>query len=115
MGWSGRFNKERSYPKGEFNKLEFIRGYCYTKITIDIWKHKNRKGKIIESPRLRIWGSKDIVENIDQFFVVNLKTTSKKIQFHKSKTQDKYLGNCYYVQYLSKKEVPLILELINPI
>lgn len=113
LGWSGRFDKDRKYPQGEFNELEFIQGYCYTKSTIGLWHGKNRRGERIKGPRLRVFGSCDIVFNIDQYFVNTLQTSPKKSHIHKGRTQDGYSGECYCVQYASKKEVPLILKLIE--
>ncbi|MBP2629430.1 MAG: hypothetical protein H6Q70_58 [Firmicutes bacterium] len=113
LGWTGRLDKTRQYPKGDINELDFIRGYCYTKSTKDVWHYKNRRGEKISSDRLRIWGSRDIVANIDRYIVENLETTPKKPYPYRNKTQDGYQGECYSVQYQSKREVPRIVQMIN--
>jgi hypothetical protein len=107
LGWTGRMDKDRQYPQGEFDELEFIRGYTHTKATTDLWHYTTRKGERKSSPRLRIWGSYDIVYSIDRFFVRELSTTPKKPYLHRSST-----GDCYVVNYQSKREVPIILKTI---
>jgi len=115
LGWTGRLDKSRKYPQGNINELDFIRGYCYTKSTKDVWHCKNRRGEKITTDRLRIWGSSDIVANIDRYLVENLETTPKKPYPYRNKTQDGYQGECYSVQYQSKKEVPRIVQLIESV
>jgi hypothetical protein len=113
LGWTGRLDKSRKYPQGDINELDFIRGYCFTKSTKDVWHCKNRRGEKIPSDRLRIWGSRDIVSNIDQYFVKHFETTPKKPYLYRNKTQDGYLGECYSVQYQSKREVPRLAQIID--
>lgn len=108
LGWTGRLDKDRKYPIGNIDELEFIKGYCHTKATLDMWKYKNRRGEICEKPRLRIWGSYDIVARIDQYFVSELRTAPKKPYLHRSVN-----GDCWSVSYQSKSEVPRIAELLQ--
>ena len=115
LGWTGRFDSNRKYPIGLKNELDFIQGYCFTKLSYGLRAHKNRKGEIIKTPHIRIYGSYDIVCNIDNYLISELKTTPKKPALHKTHTQDGYTGECWFVQYQSQKEVPLIMDFIKPI
>ncbi|EGO63520.1 hypothetical protein ALO_12461 [Acetonema longum DSM 6540] len=108
LGWTGRMDKSRLYPTGEIDHIEFIRGYCYTKSVVDTWKRKTRKGDVIRSPRLRIYGSQDIVYHIDQYFAKNIGTTPKKPALHTTKQ-----GDCWVIYYLSIKEIPVLVSILE--
>lgn len=103
LGWSGRLDKERKYPRGSFDEVEFIRGYCYTKATLDVVRPKG-----LPTPRLRIYGSFDIVTGIDNFLAERFGLRPKKPQLCTGES-----GACYAIYYQSKRDVPQIVELLQ--
>lgn len=107
LGWSGRMDADRKYPVGDFDEIEFIRGYCHTKSTVDTINTHRKNGFAIIL-RLRIYGSLNIVESIDLFFQRIIETTPKKPHLIKTNT-----GQCWCLYYQSQKEVPLITEILH--
>lgn len=103
LGWSGRLDKERKYPRGLFDEIEFIRGYCHTKATLDVVRPKG-----VPTPRLRIYGSLDIVTKIDNFLAARFGLKPKKPQLCNGES-----GTCYAIYYQSKRDVPQIVELLQ--
>jgi hypothetical protein len=103
LGWSGRFNHQRLYPIGQFNELEFVRGYCHTKATVDFPIRKSKK-----IMRLRIYGSLDIVRGIDTFISYHIDKSIKKPYLCRTNT-----GTCYCVTYQNQKYIYDILNLIG--
>lgn len=108
LGWQGRMEKERKFPTGQFNQIDFIRGYCVTKLNIKRQKFGNMYGKAI-----RIYGAFDIVQNIDNILANTFRMTTKKVQTVNIKTQDGYNGNTYYVVYQSQKNIDDILDFLT--
>ncbi|EGO64377.1 hypothetical protein [Acetonema longum] len=112
-GWSGRKDKHRQYPQGDISHLHFIKGYCYTKACISSWTYKSRKGVVHTTPSLRIFGGAGVIRQIDDYFVANLDTTPKRIYRNRCMNQTGHVGECHYLQYLSKKEVPRLIAAIE--
>lgn len=99
LGWSGRWNQSRSYPNGDINEDEFIRGYVSQHISIDTAKNK-RRNQVYQ--RIRIFGAENILERINAFFAEKLGTTPKKLQ---KEGRSEVMRILYYT---SKEEVPVI-------
>lgn len=113
LGWTGRTDKFRKYPQGDIDELEFTRGYCYTKADLGICASRNRRKELVRRLRLRIYGNKNIVENIDLFLQRTLKTTPKKVYHVRVKKPDGQYTECFQIGYESKKEVLQIAELLQ--
>lgn len=108
LGWQGRMEKERKFPVGEFNRIDFIRGYCVTKLNIKRQKFGDKYGKAI-----RIYGSFNIVQSIDNILADTFRMPTKKVQTVNIKTQDGYNGNTCYIVYQSQKMVDDILNFLT--
>ena len=112
LGWTGRMDKERTYPTGEFNEAEFVRGYCYSKHYHSQPLRYKRDKTMYRIHQLLIYGSLGVVDGIEWFFHSQLHTGPKKIQLRKG-SFGKYEGQTYAVVYQKKEEVFTLLEFIN--
>jgi hypothetical protein len=104
LGWASRWNVDRPYPAGDIDHGEFIRGFVSVHHTLS--KTKLGRSKAL-FPRLRIYGSKTILEAIDRHFVASLGTTPKTVQKHGRSEI------CHILYYQSKKEVPVLLNFLG--
>ena len=70
---------------------------------------KNRKGEYFKKPRLRIYGSEEIMTFLNN----NLPAMPKKIQYIKNNVDDKYIGQTCALYYQSSEEISAILRWID--
>ncbi|MGX5634128.1 hypothetical protein [Bacillus thuringiensis] len=107
MGWKPRIEEERTYPKGEFNHEIFIKTYILMRHDVGTIRKKNKKGAVAICARLRIHGSTDMLQHINQHLHNKLGVSFKKLQTDEKVERAKIL--CYQ----SKKEIPVILKYID--
>lgn len=82
----------------------FCRGVIELQGTLDVWKHRNRKGTSIVTPRLRIYGEPQLL----RFVMGALPAAAKKIQEVRTAT-----GCTCAVYYQSPTEVAEIMSYIS--
>ncbi|MGR5905808.1 hypothetical protein ACT7DI_19980 [Bacillus paranthracis] len=59
-------------PNGEFNKEIFVKTYILMRHDLGTMKEKRKNNKIYVRPRLRIHGSTDILEHLNEFLFEEL-------------------------------------------
>lgn len=79
----------------------FCRGVVELQACLDLWKHKARNGASVETPRLRIYGRRELLEQIARQFPAK----PKKVQAVRTTT-----GGTYALYYQSPAEVADILD-----
>jgi hypothetical protein len=99
IGWKGRTEKERDYPIGDIFHDEFVRAF----ILLHHYLKKKKDGRL----HLEIYGSRNILERINEILRELLGTTLKKVQKH---TQSDV---CHILNYQSQREIPRILEFLK--
>ncbi|MEW4150780.1 hypothetical protein Q0N88_11095 [Bacillus thuringiensis] len=106
MGWTPRTEQERVYPKGEFNHEVFIKTYILMRHEVGMMQEKTKKG-IKNRARLRIHGSIDVLQHINQHLHEELNITLKRLQSDGKVTRAKILT------YQSNREIPDILKYVG--
>ncbi|MDY8166069.1 hypothetical protein [Bacillus thuringiensis] len=107
LGWTPIQEKSRSFPKGDFNNEVFITTYILMRHDLGTIKEKKFKNKIYIRPRLRIHGSTDILEHLNEFMFEELRIKKKKLQTDGKVPKAKTL---YFQSY---KDIESILEYIG--
>ncbi|WP_423098018.1 hypothetical protein [Bacillus thuringiensis] len=107
MGWTPRMEQEREYPKGEFHHAVFIKTYIRICHEVGTMRKKTRKGIKVTCARLRIHGSKDMLQHINKHLHDALGISLKKLQKDTSSNRVKVL------YYQSQKDIPVILKYIG--
>lgn len=79
----------------------FCRGVVELQACLDLWKRKARNGALVETPRLRIYGRRELLEQIARQFPAK----PKKVQAVRTAT-----GGTYALYYQSPAEVADILN-----
>ncbi|MEC2256555.1 hypothetical protein P9H08_07600 [Bacillus cereus] len=103
MGWTPIQEKNRVFPKGEFNEKVFVS--TYIKLSHDLMTlTEKRKNRSYIRPRLRIHGSEDVLSNINRVLHQELGIGMKKLQ------TDHKIPQAKVISFQSKKEIPCILE-----
>lgn len=80
LGWAPIQEKSRPFPKGNFNKEIFVKTYILMRHDVGIMREKRPKNKIYVRPRLRIHGSTDILQHLNEFLSDELGIKKKKLQ-----------------------------------
>lgn len=88
---------------------DFCRAYIEIHGILDMATSKNRKGEYFKKPRLRIYGSEEIMTFLNN----NLPAMPKKIQYIKNNVDDKYIGQTCALYYQSSEEISAILRWID--
>ncbi|MBD7939654.1 hypothetical protein H9655_21660 [Cytobacillus sp. Sa5YUA1] len=104
MGWVPITYEDKPYPTGEFDDETFVKTYIKIHHALDSSYSKKIK---YTRPRLRIHGTDNVLEKINNHLIGNLKIGKKKIQKINISNKTKYL------QYTSKIEIPIILEYVQ--
>ncbi|MGH0427470.1 hypothetical protein [Bacillus pretiosus] len=107
LGWTPIQEKSREFPKGEFNKEVFVKTYILMRHDVGIMREKRLKNKIYIRPRLRIHGSTDILEHLNEFMFEELGIKKKKLQTDSKILKAKTL---YFQSY---KDIESILKYIG--
>lgn len=94
-------------PKGEFNKEIFFKTYILMRHYVGIMREKRPKNKIYIRPRLRIHGSTDILEHLNEFMFEELGIKKKKLQ------TDSKIPKAKTLYFQSYKDVESILKYIG--
>lgn len=82
----------------------FCRGFVELQGTIDRWRHRARSGAYVRTPRLRIYGTSELLE----FVSASLPAAPKKLQHITTVT-----GSTCALYYQSAAEVSDILEFLR--
>ncbi|MCC2419271.1 hypothetical protein LKL86_25145 [Bacillus pacificus] len=107
LGWTPIKEKSRAFPKGEFNKEVFVKTYILMRHDVGIMKEKRPKNKIYIRPRLRIHGSTDILEHLNEFMFEELGIKKKKLQ------TDSKIPKAKTLYFQSYKDIESILKYIG--
>lgn len=107
LGWTPIQEKSRSFPKGEFNKEIFVKTYILMRHDVGIMREKRPKNKIYIRPRLRIHGSTDILEHLNEFMFEELGIKKKKLQ------TDSKIPKAKTLYFQSYKDIENILKYIG--
>ncbi|HFU7090038.1 TPA: hypothetical protein ACGN8S_005181 [Bacillus cereus] len=103
MGWTPIQQKNRIFPRGNFNERVFVATYIRLLHDLGTIEGKD-KNRVYKRPRLRIHGSVDVLNNISRVLHIELGVGVKKLQ------TDWKIPQAKTIYYQSKKEIPLILE-----
>ncbi|WP_259418282.1 hypothetical protein [Bacillus toyonensis] len=103
MGWSQITKEERSFPKGDFNEIVFVKTFILLLHDLGTIQEKI-KGRMHIRPRLRIHGSVDVLNNIGRVLHREIDVGMKKLQ------SDQKVPRAKTIYFQSKKEIPMILE-----
>ncbi|MBT2579479.1 hypothetical protein J7E43_19115 [Bacillus sp. ISL-8] len=106
MGWTPRLEQERTYPKGDFNHKIFIKTYILMRHEVGVMQEVTKKG-ILNRARLRIHGSTDVLQHINQYLHEELNISLKKLQ------TDGKVARAKILTYQSKTDIPNILRYIG--
>lgn len=87
----------------------FCRAYIELHGVIDLVKAKDKKGNCFQRPRLRIYGTLQIIKFINWV----LPAREKKIQFIVNVVDGSYTGKTCAIYYQSKTEINDILDWLN--
>ena len=82
----------------------FCRGFLELQCSLDLWRHKNKRGEIIRTPRLRLYGQPDILRAVAS----HLPAAPKKLQSQSTRT-----GSTCLLAYQSPAEVSAILDFLD--
>lgn len=107
LGWTPIQEKSRAFPKGEFNKEVFVKTYILMRHDVGIMREKRPKNKIYIRPRLRIHGSTDILEHLNEFMFEELGIKKKKLQ------TDGKIAKAKTLYFQSYKDIETILKYIG--
>ncbi|MFD6509329.1 hypothetical protein [Bacillus sp. NPDC060175] len=107
LGWTPIQEKSRSFPNGEFNKEIFVKTYILMRHDVGIMREKRPKNKIYIRPRLRIHGSTDILEHLNEFMYKELGIKKKQLQ------TDGKIPKAKTVYFQSYKDIENILKYIG--
>lgn len=91
------------------NARDFCRAYIEIHGSIDLATVKDRRGAHYKRPRLRIYGTAEVLSFLNNCLPAN----EKKIQHVKCKTVDGYVGETCILYYQSTKEIASILQWMN--
>lgn len=91
------------------NVSEFCRSYFEIHGLLDLATVKDRKGNYSKKPRLRVYGTEEIIS----FINTCLPAKEKKIQYISNAVGDVYVGKTCAIYYQSIKEIVGILHWIN--
>ncbi|OUB79373.1 hypothetical protein BK744_03620 [Bacillus thuringiensis serovar zhaodongensis] len=106
LGWAPLIKKERAYPKGDFNHDIFIKTYILMRHDVGMVREKTKKG-VLKRARLRIHGSTNILEHINQHLHEKIGVGLKKLQ------TDLKVDRAKILHYQSKRDIPAILEYVG--
>ena len=104
LGWTGRSDADRGMPDVD-DRGEFCRAYIQCHASIDMWKHRTRRGIEIATPRMRIWAAETMLEGITRVISGETGAGIKKVQRHQTDA-----GTTYALFYQSPREVAAICE-----
>ncbi|MGP2423684.1 hypothetical protein ACTT1L_16930 [Bacillus sp. FH] len=107
LGWTPIKEKSRAFPKGEFNKEIFVKTYILMRHDVGIMREKRPKNKIYIRPRLRIHGSTDILDHLNEFMFEELGIKKKKLQ------TDGKIPKAKTLYFQSYKDIESILKYIG--
>jgi len=88
---------------------DFCRAYIEIHGVIDMGTTIDRKGNKFTKPRLRIYGSEDVISFINDV----LPAKRKKLQYISNQVENRYIGKTCAIYYQSKNEIEDILNWIN--
>lgn len=91
------------------NVNDFCRAYIEIHGLIDFATAKDRKGNQFKKPRLRIYGTEEIISFLNGCLPAN----EKKVQYINNVVDDIYIGKTCALYYQSKKEIISILKWID--
>ncbi|MCU5173716.1 hypothetical protein [Bacillus paranthracis] len=107
FGWNPIKEKSRPFPYGEFNKEIFIKTYILMRHDVGIMREKRPKSRIYIRPRLRIHGSTDILNHLNDFMFEELGIKKKKLQ------TDGKIPKAKTLYFQSYKDIESILKYIG--
>lgn len=91
------------------NISDFCRAYIEIHGSLDLATAKDRKGNHFKKPRLRIYGTEEIMHFLNSCLPVN----EKKIQYISNIVDGVYIGKTCALYYQSVKEIISILQWID--
>ncbi|VBB08447.1 homing endonuclease [Lucifera butyrica] len=106
LGWTSRRDKDRQYPQGDINQLEFIRGYCYTKAAIT--KPSSGKNAIV-----KLEGAKNVLDVISRYLVNMLDIKYKEPRKRSVNIPNYGDYHTFVLMYQAREEVPKIISLLE--
>ncbi|AMR06371.1 hypothetical protein [Bacillus thuringiensis] len=107
LGWNPIKEKSRPFPNGEFNKEIFVKTYILMRHDLGTIKEKRPKNKVYVRPRMRIHGSADILEHLNNFMFEELGIKKKKLQ------TDGKIPKAKTLYFQSYKDIESILKYIG--
>ena len=84
--------------------IGFSRAFLELQGVLDLWRHKNKRGDILRTPRLRLYGQPDVLRAVAS----RLPAAPKKLQSISTRT-----GLTYQLAYQSPSEVSAILDFFD--
>jgi hypothetical protein len=91
------------------NPKDFCRAYIEIHGVVDLSCAKDRRGNHFKKPRLRIYGTEEILS----YLLFHLPANKKKIQYIQNSISGGYSGKTCAIYYQSTKEILQILQWIN--
>lgn len=91
------------------NINDFCRAYIEAHGCLDLASAKTRTGEYFKKPRLRIYGTEEVLS----YFNKHLPASEKKIQYVSNVVDDMYVGRTCALYYQSAKEIVDILRWID--
>ena len=91
------------------NCNDFCRAYIEIHGLIDLATAKDKKGNYFKKPRLRIYGTEEIISFLNKCLPAN----EKKVQRISNVVDNIYIGKTCVLYYQSVKEIVSILQWIN--
>lgn len=79
----------------------FARAFVELQGVLDLWRHKNKRGEPIVTPRLRLYGQPDVLDAV----CASLPARPKKLQTIRTKT-----GTTHQIIYQSPAEIAEIID-----
>lgn len=84
--------------------IGFSRAFIELQGSLDLWRHKNKRGEPIYTPRMRLYGQPDVLDAVCR----SLPAAPKKLQTIKTRN-----GTTYQINYQSPSEIAGILTHLN--
>lgn len=88
---------------------DFCRAYIEIHGILDLATAKDRKGNYFKKPRLRIYGTEEIINFLNNC----IPTKEKKVQYITNVVEGIYVGKTCAIYYQSAKEIKGILHWLN--
>lgn len=103
--WCIKSHITRAHNPPQLNEITdwvgFSRAFLELQSCLDLWRHKNKRGEPIATPRLRLYGQPDVLQAV----CASLPARPKKLQTIHTKN-----GTTYQINYQSPTEIAEIMD-----